>query len=114
MAESMKQLLYQYTKDIAGVYGKHLKAVILYGSYARGDFHDSSDIDIMILLDISDAEIKNYRHELSSITYDYNMEYDIDIKPIAKNEDHFMKWISAYPFYANIDREGVKLYGAES
>ena len=80
MAENMKQLLYQYSKDIAGVYGKHLKAVILYGSYARGDFNDSSDIDI---------------------------------KPIAKNEEHFMRWISAYPFYANVNWEGVKLYGAE-
>jgi len=114
MAEHMKQLLYQYSRDIAEVYGKHLKSVILYGSYARGDFNDNSDIDIMILLDISDEEIKNYRHELSSITYDYNMEHEIDIKPIAKNEEHFMRWVSAYPFYANVNREGVRLYGAES
>ncbi len=114
MAEDVKQLLYQYSRDIAGVYGKHLKSVILYGSYARGDFNDDSDIDIMILLDISDAEIKNYRHELSAITYDYNVEYEIDIKPIAKNEAHFVRWVSAYPFYANVNQEGVKLYGAES
>ena len=107
-------ILYQYSRDIAGVYGKHLKSVILYGSYARGDFNDDSDIDIMILLDISDAEIKNYRHELSAITYDYNVEYEIDIKPIAKNEAHFVRWVSAYPFYANVNQEGVKLYGAES
>ena len=91
-----------------------MKSVILYGSYARGDFNDDSDIDIMILLDISDAEIKNYRHELSAITYDYNVEYEIDIKPIAKNEAHFVRWVSAYPFYANVNQEGVKLYGAES
>jgi hypothetical protein len=40
------------------------------------------------------------------------MEYDTDIKPIAKSEAHFQKWIINYPFYANINKEGVVLYGA--
>lgn len=112
MIKDMKHLLQQYSMDLSKVYGKHLKSVILYGSYARGDFTEESDIDIMILLDISDLEIKKYRHELSAVTYDYNMNFDVDIKPIAKNEEHFRKWVSAYPFYANIHQEGVELYGA--
>jgi hypothetical protein len=41
------------------------------------------------------------------------MEYDTDIKPIAKNEAHFQKWIASYPFYANINREGVVLFETE-
>lgn len=47
-------------------------------------------------------------------TYDFNMDHDLDIKPIAKSEAHFNKWIVNYPFYANIHREGVVLYGAAS
>lgn len=47
--------------------------------------------------------------ELSGLTYDFNMEYGLDIKPIVKNEEHFEKWVSAYPFYSNISKEGVKL-----
>ena len=46
------------------------------------------------------------------MTYDFNMDHDLDIKPIAKSEAHFNKWIVNYPFYANIHREGVVLYGA--
>ena len=34
------------------------------------------------------------------------------IMPIVKNENHFRKWIEAYPFYRNIEKEGVKLYAA--
>ena len=102
----------QYVEELKTIYGRHLQSVILYGSYARGDYKEDSDIDIMILLDISDLEIKNYRHQLSSITFDYNLDYDMDIKPIAKSEEHFMKWEKNYPFYANIRREGVVLYGA--
>lgn len=112
MTEEMKRVLQRYSIELSKLYGEHLKSVILYGSYARGDFNENSDIDIMILLDISDLEIKNYRHELSEMTYDYNMDYDIDIKPIAKNEAHFNRWASVYPFYANVKQEGVELYGA--
>lgn len=112
MPHPWKDLVGQYIVEIKKIYGSHLKQVILYGSYARGDYTADSDIDIMILLDISDMEIKNYRHQLSEMTYDFNMDYELDIKPIAKNETHFNKWLLNYPFYANVNKEGVKLYGA--
>lgn len=112
MPNAMLILLQQYTEQLKMVYGRHLKTVILYGSYARGDFRPDSDIDIMILLDIDDMEIKDYRHQLSGLTYDFNMDNDVDIKPIAKSQEHFNKWIGAYPFYSNIVNEGVTLFGA--
>ena len=46
------------------------------------------------------------------MTYDFNLDNDLDIKPIAKNKEHFTKWRTNYPFYANIYKEGVILYGA--
>lgn len=112
MSTSIHTLLEQYVTKLIEIYGSHIKSVILYGSYARGDYTEDSDIDIMILLDISDIEIKKYRHQLSGMTYDYNMDYDLDIKPIVKNEEHFKKWLPVYPFYANVEREGVNLYRA--
>lgn len=112
MPVTIKMLLEQYTEILRKIYGNHLKTVILYGSYARGDYKADSDIDIMILLDLSDMDIKQYRHELSGETYDFNMDYDLDIKPIAKSQQHFQKWVDVYPFYANVKKEGVKLFDA--
>ena len=112
MPQAMKNLMEQYVSEIKKIYGSHLQKVILYGPYARGDFKTDSDIDIMILLDISDVDLKAYSQRLSYMTYDFNLDNDLDIKPIAKSEKHFEKWMASYPFYANIHKEGVVLYGA--
>lgn len=110
MPQSIQAILIRYTKELLKIYGTCLKSVILYGSYARGDYTSDSDIDIMILLNLSDLEIKDYRHQLSDLTYDFNMENNLDIKPIAKSFEHFTKWLGVYPFYTNVNKEGVKLF----
>ena len=112
MPQIMQNLLERYISEIKKIYGLHLREIILYGSYARGDFKKDSDVDIMILLNISELELKAYSQQLSYMTYDFNLDNEVDIKPIAKSEAHFRKWSENYPFYANIQREGVILYGA--
>ena len=112
MLGTTSDMIKQYVEQLCKIYREHLKTVIVYGSYARGDYTENSDIDIMVLLDLNDMDIKKYRHELSGMTYDFNMDYDLDIKPIAKNREHFNKWVGVYPFYSNIEREGVRLFDA--
>lgn len=112
MSYALKNLMEKYVEEIRKIYGSHLRKVILYGSYARGDFRPDSDIDIMILLDITDIDLKKYSRQLSYMTFDFNLDNDLDIKPIAKSEEHFKKWLDNYPFYANVNKEGVVLYGA--
>ncbi len=110
--ENKMDLLKEYIESIKKIYGSHVKKVILFGSYARGDFNSESDIDIMILLDISELEAKEYQTKLFDATYDFNMDNDVEINPIAHSEELFLKWIDAYPFFNNINRDGVILYGA--
>lgn len=110
--ESMRQLLEQYVKEIQKIYGSHLNRVILYGSYARGDFRPDSDVDVMILLDLDDVALKDYTIALCDMTYDFNADHGVDIMPYAKSDAHFRRWADAYPFYANVRREGVTLYAA--
>ena len=112
MPQALQRLLEQYVREVQNLYGTHLKQVILYGSYARGDFRADSDVDIMILLHLPDLKSKAYSQRLSCLTYDFNMEHGVEIKPIVKSAAHFEKWAANYPFYSNIQREGVILYGA--
>lgn len=76
-----------------------------------GDFNKSSDIDIMILTNLTDEEIIKYRSEISYLAYDieYDNNFDITLSPLVKNIDKFNYWLEALPFYMNVEKEGVIL-----
>lgn len=112
MTKELREILERYAHDVLTLYGQHLQAIILYGSYARGDNRLGSDIDIMILVDLDDAQIEELGDKLSDLTFDYNYDNDLMIMPIVKNIEHFNYWIEAYPFYRNVKTEGVPLYAA--
>ena len=44
------RLLQQIKNNIRQAYGDRLKGIVLYGSLARGDEDDDSDIDLLVLL----------------------------------------------------------------
>ena len=56
MKRELEEILKKYTADVRAIYGERLCEVILYGSYARGDYREDSDIDIMILVDMDEME----------------------------------------------------------
>ena len=68
MPKMMQDLIEQYVEEIKKIYGSYVRQIILYGSCARGDFRPDSDVDIMILADISDLELKAYAQQLSYMT----------------------------------------------
>lgn len=66
--------------------GSKLTKVIVYGSYARGDYNLSSDVDVMILVKMSDNEIKKIENQVYDLAFDIEMDTGVDISPIIKNE----------------------------
>ena len=110
MPVTIKMLLDQYTEILRKVYGSHLKTVILYGSYARGDYNEKSDIDIMFIVTLNENEIHEKFNDVCDIAFEYEMKYGIVISPIIKNNQHFEKWVGVLPFYQNVIREGVCIY----
>ncbi len=76
-----------------------------------GDFNKSSDVDIMILTDLTNDEISEYREKLACIAYDVECDnnFDVYLSPLLKNIDRFNYWLEAMPFYMNVQKEGVIL-----
>ena len=108
---NVQEILDKFTRECINILGDRVKKIILYGSYARGDYNDSSDIDIMILTDLTDDEIVTYRKEIYDIAYDieWDNNFEINISPLIKNIDKFNYWLEYLPFYMNVQKEGVVL-----
>jgi len=100
----IKKLMKELKDGLAEIYGDKLKAVYLYGSYAREDYRQGSDVDMMILL-------KNYRdywkeyHRSSDYVSDISLKYDVTVSYILIKEIQWQK--ADKPVLRNIRREGV-------
>lgn len=107
MPDNMEKLLQSYRKTIERETGQDIKEMILYGSYARGDFRKDSDIDIMILADTDETGLKQLESKVMDITYDFNWDHGTEIMPAVQDIKHFNYWKKAYLFYRNVEEEGV-------
>ena len=89
--------------------GNTIDSVIVYGSYARGDYSELSDIDVMILVTLTEEKIKKISDEISDMAFEYLMRFGADISPVIINVDHFNYWADTLPYYRSVRDEGVKL-----
>lgn len=79
--------------------------VILYGSYARGDYHEESDIDLLVLVDkdkITWADEKRISFPL----YDIEFNTGTIISPMVLSKKDWETKHSITPFYHNVVKEG--------
>lgn len=109
MPKNVNDEIQEFVKAIQKLLGIRLKKVILYGSYARGDYNKQSDVDIMILTDLSFEEIENYRDKISDIAYDIELKTGIILSPVIKIIEKYNSKVNYIPFYKNVEKEGVVL-----
>ena len=100
----LKECCNQFADELCG----NLCYVVLYGSYARGDFRDSSDIDVLFLLNEDSGS--DHDKILDFVTY-CNSKLDLCVSQFVMEIDDFRS--RDYGIYRNIRKEGVILYGPE-
>lgn len=94
---------YEIAREFAdAIRSDDIVKIILFGSVARGDDTEESDIDILIITTNSD-ELSD---EINSAAVDIILEKDEFISPHVMSEEHFNKTID-YPFLTNVLKEGV-------
>ena len=82
---------------------------ILFGSYARGDADSGSDIDVLLLVDASRQEISDRNWQIGNLAAELLLDYGVVVSPIIENREYFHKNLHLFPFYHNIEREGVRI-----
>lgn len=105
----VSNVVYEFAAQLRRILRNNLSKIILYGSYARGDFHADSDIDIMVLVKLLPEEIEKIEESIFDIAFDIELEYGIHISPIIKNEEQFKYWVDVLPFYRNVKNEGIEI-----
>ena len=108
----LRKMLLELEEKLQRVYGNKLKAVILYGSVARGTATEESDIDIMVLVDGTAQELRTFEDQLSDVSTDISIKYFKVFSIIDISYQEYMRWVNTSPFYRNVSKEGVILYAA--
>jgi len=97
-------ILQQFKTDLQKLYGDRFEKLILYGSYARGNNHELSDIDLLMVL----TDMKSPYSEISvtsELTYSIYENYELYLSLVPTTHDRYEK--KEVPLYKNIQREGV-------
>ena len=105
----ISNIIQDFAKSVRKMMGNSLDSVIVYGSYAWGDYSELSDIDVMLLVSLGEEEIKEISDQISDLAFDFMMKYGVDISPVITNIEHFNYWVDNLPYYRNVRDEGVRL-----
>lgn len=101
-----EKVLNEFKRRLAKIYGPRLKEVILYGSYARGEATEGSDIDLLIVLE---GEVVPGREidRIIDVVTEVNLRYGVllSVYPISERE---YKEINS-PLLKAVRREGVRV-----
>lgn len=106
LTEKEKQAINELVNGLKKLYGNNLSRVILYGSKARGDATEDSDIDIMIVL----KKIDNYtveREKINDLVWKISYKYDLLIADTIRSEEEYLTLKT--PLLLNVKKEGIEL-----
>lgn len=104
--DSLESIKNKVLQKMLPILSGDLSQIILFGSYARGDYREDSDMDVAVITESGNDDYD----KVTDIIYDVMKEYGVVLNPIflcKKDYDERKNW---YPFYQSISNEGVIWY----
>jgi len=101
----IREILREFKEKLEKLYGKRLKSIILYGSWARGDATVDSDIDLLIILEGKIAPGREIDRMIDIIT-ELNLKHGVLLSVVPVSEEDYLTINS--PLLINVRREGVR------
>jgi predicted nucleotidyltransferase len=102
--EKYKKPVEEFVRRALEKYEDEIDEIILFGSVARGEAREDSDVDILVIGEVSLEELVN-------LSFPILLEYEKLISAKNMNREHFDFLVrERYSFARNISKEGVILY----
>ena len=107
LSDEMREELVQGLTDI---FRNNISMIILYGSVARGDATQQSDVDIAIVVknQMDDATKRRFLCWAADLDIRYERVFSI----VDILEGNMKKWENVLPYYQNVKKEGIVLWKA--
>lgn len=102
--ERREQAFEEFAEAVQNAFGERVHEIVLYGSVARGEATESSDVDVLIVLDS-----KEETDELFQLSFDIGVKHGVAIIPHLQTKEHFESR-QDFPFLKNVLAEG-RSYG---
>ncbi|RLI78192.1 nucleotidyltransferase domain-containing protein [Archaeoglobales archaeon] len=101
LPETKKKAIERFVQELREKYRDRVNKIILFGSVARGNFREESDIDILV---IGTTTLE----EIIDISYPILLEFGELILPHVMDENHYtMLRKNKSGFIESIEREGI-------
>lgn len=105
MEEICRRVVAAYRK----AYGDDIEAIYLYGSYARGDFDEDSDIDFAAIVKGTPSDLHEKRRLIRADINRMDLELDVITSTMAIPSAIFNEYKNEVGYYGNIFKEGKRL-----
>ena len=110
-SEIINRIKKEVIEKVQSLLEEDLVEIILYGSCARGDYLEDSDVDIALITKCGRIEVQKYNSSLADIATEFAMRYFAVVNFVCLPYDEFQEKKSWYTYFQNIATEGEVLYG---
>ncbi len=105
-----KEMREELIWGLTDIFRNNITMIILYGSAARGDATEESDIDIAIVVRSQMDDVT--RKRFLSWAADMDIRHERVFSIVDIEESNMKKWEDVLPFYRNVKKEGIVLWKA--
>lgn len=105
----LNKIIEKLVKVYQSVYGEQIVKIVLYGSYARGDFDMESDVDIVALVHGDREVLQEQLKKVWDASSDLEIEYETVLSPTVIPYEEFEQYRNDLPYYRNIAKEGIEV-----